>query len=99
MLKKAPRGLSSVSAHLSDKPDQFLFDLAAISSFNDRLHCFMFQFTFADSLADIENRLHIIRSVCEFLTNSEHMKRMFAGNGKLFMIRTQGKGRESERRG
>ena len=39
----------------------------------------MFQFKFADSLADIENRLHIIRSVCEFLTNSEHMKRMFAG--------------------
>jgi hypothetical protein len=64
-----------------DKPDQFLWDLAAISCFNDRLTCFMFQFRFADCLADIENRLHIIRSVCEFLTSSEQMKRMFAGWG------------------
>jgi hypothetical protein len=56
-------------------------DLASISSFDDRLTCFMFQFKFADNLADIENRLNIIRSVCEFLINSEQMKRMFAGEG------------------
>jgi hypothetical protein len=67
----------------TDKPDQFLWDLAAISCFNDRLTCFMFQFRFADCLADIENRLHIIRSVCEFLTSSEQMKRMFAGGGAM----------------
>jgi hypothetical protein len=67
----------------TDKPDQFLWDLAAISCFNDRLTCFMFQFRFADCLADIENRLHIIRSVCEFLTSSEQMKRMFAGWGAM----------------
>jgi hypothetical protein len=71
--------LETSFAVCADKPDQFLWDLAAISSFNDRLTCFMFQFRFADSLADIENRLNIIRSVCEFLTGSENMKRMFAG--------------------
>ena len=60
-----------------DIPEQFLLDLSGISNFDERLECFMFQSRFADSLNEIENRLHNIKHVCDVLLNSASMKQVF----------------------
>ena len=60
-----------------DIPEQFLLDLSGISNFNERLECFMFQSRFADSINEIENRLHNIKHVCDVLLNSTSMKQIF----------------------
>jgi len=77
--------LEKLKAHVAaapdtplDTPDQFLLDMAGVSHFNDRLTCFMFQTRFAESFADIENRLNNIRSIIDFLTTSEGMKQVIA---------------------
>ena len=61
-----------------DNPEQFLLDLSCISNFNERLECFMFQSKFADSLSEIENRLHNIKHVCDMLMSSVTMKQVFS---------------------
>ena len=61
-----------------DNPEQFLLDLSQISNFNERLECFMFQTRFADSLSEIENRLHNVKHVCDMLMSSMSMKQVFS---------------------
>ncbi len=57
-----------------DAPEQFLFDLARIGHFNERLECFMFQSKFYDNLESIEHRLNNISHVCDQMLNSHSMK-------------------------
>lgn len=61
-----------------DQPEQFLLDLSQISHFDFRLKCFMFQSTFRDNLADIEDRLNNVSHVCDQLLNSTSMKQVFS---------------------
>ena len=84
-VQATPDELESIRAHTKtnpekplDTPDQFLLDLAALSFFNERITCIMFQTKFSDAMAEIENRLNNIRSCCDFLTTSTSMKNMFA---------------------
>ncbi len=60
-----------------DKADHFLLDLAAIPCLDERLTCFMYLFSFADSCANIETNLVVLRTVCQFITTSEDMNRIF----------------------
>jgi hypothetical protein len=60
-----------------DKADQFLLDLAAIPCFDEWVTCFMYPFHFADSCANIETNLVVLRTVCQFITTSEDVKRIF----------------------
>ena len=84
-LQGTPEELKQLRSHVEtspdkplDYPDQFLLDLSALSHFNERLSCLMFQTRFSDSISEIENRLNNIRSCCDFLLTSHNMKNMFA---------------------
>ncbi|XP_040576965.1 uncharacterized protein capu [Lepeophtheirus salmonis] len=76
--------LSAITFHTQqseiplDVPEQFLFDLSQISSFNYRLECFMFQTKFVDSVADIENRLNNMKHVCDTIVHSNSMKQVLS---------------------
>jgi formin 2 len=59
-----------------DFPEQFLLELSGISNFNERLECFMFQTRFADSLNEIENKLHNVKHVCDMFVSSNSMKQV-----------------------
>ncbi|XP_017769907.1 PREDICTED: protein cappuccino isoform X2 [Nicrophorus vespilloides] len=61
-----------------DKPEQFLYDLAEISNFAERISCFMFITEFDESLAAIEVTLSNIKNTCKFLTTNESLKEVMA---------------------
>ena len=65
-----------------DKPEQFLYELAKIPNFAERIACFMFQSEFEDGISSIESKLNNLKSTCQvtisLLTN-------YWGNGiKIF---------------
>ncbi|XP_047002807.1 formin-2-like [Schistocerca americana] len=57
-----------------DKPEQFLYELAEIPNFAERIACFMFQSDFEDGMSSIESKLNNLKSTCQFLTTSESLK-------------------------
>ncbi len=59
-----------------DMADQFLLDLAAIPCLDEWDTCFMYPFRFVDSCANVETNLVILRTVCQFITTSEDVKRI-----------------------
>ena len=60
-----------------DMADQFLLDLAAIPCLEEWVTCLMYPFRFADSCANVETNLVVLRTVCQFITTSEDVKRIF----------------------
>jgi hypothetical protein len=74
--------LSMIREHVSnkpeaplDKPEQFLYELAEIPNFADRIACFMFQSEFDDGISSIESKLNNLKSTCQvtlsLLTHSQ----------------------------
>ncbi|ESO02023.1 hypothetical protein HELRODRAFT_65173, partial [Helobdella robusta] len=61
-----------------DRPEQFIYELSSIPCFADRCYCFIFQSTFVESLASIEQRLVNIRLVTECLMNSQEIQKIMA---------------------
>ncbi|XP_022247825.1 protein cappuccino-like [Limulus polyphemus] len=61
-----------------DKPEQFLYELAQIPVFADRVACIMFQATFVESIGSIENKLNNLKMTCTFLITSPRIKQVFA---------------------
>ncbi|XP_071455083.1 protein cappuccino-like [Hetaerina americana] len=61
-----------------DKPEQFLYELAEIPNFADRIACFMFQSDFEDGICTIDSKLNNMKLTCEFLMTSESLKRVLA---------------------
>jgi hypothetical protein len=64
--------LSMIREHVSskpevplDKPEQFLYELAEIPNFADRIACFMFQSEFDDGISSIESKLNNLKSTCQ----------------------------------
>lgn len=64
--------LQAIRAHVTncpdvplDKPEQFLYELAEIPNFAERIACFMFQSEFEDRINGIENKLNNIKSTSE----------------------------------
>jgi hypothetical protein len=62
-----------------DEADQFLWDLAAIPCLKERLECFKYPFKLGDICAIIETKLVALRSVCQLITTSQDVKRIFNG--------------------
>ena len=48
-----------------DKPEQFLYELAEIPNFAERIACFMFQSEFEDGISSIESKLNNLKSTCQ----------------------------------
>jgi len=64
-----------------DKPEQFLYELAKIPNFAERIACFMFQSEFEDGISSIESKLNSLKSTCQvtisLLTNCWGIDSMF----------------------
>ncbi|XP_076320749.1 uncharacterized protein LOC143230676 isoform X3 [Tachypleus tridentatus] len=61
-----------------DKPEQFLYELAQIPVYADRVACIMFQATFAESIGSIENKLNNLKMTCTLLITSPRIKQVFS---------------------
>ncbi|KAE8741150.1 hypothetical protein FOCC_FOCC013312 [Frankliniella occidentalis] len=77
--------LQAIRAHVSnspdiplDKPEQFLYELAEIPNFAERIACFMFQSEFEDRINSIESKLNNIKSTSEQLMESKSLKTVLA---------------------
>ncbi len=66
-----------VNSGAKKEADQFLLDLAAIPCLDEWDTCFMYPFRFVDSCANVETNLVVLRTVCQFITTSEDVKRIF----------------------
>lgn len=68
--------LEKTDAMTLDKPEQFLYDLAQIPEYADRVTCIMFQATFVENISGIENKLNNLKMICEFLMTRESVKQI-----------------------
>lgn len=48
---------------------RFLYDLAQIPEYADRVSCIMFQASFTETISSIENRLNNLKMTCEVIIN------------------------------
>ncbi|XP_054711140.1 formin-2-like [Uloborus diversus] len=60
-----------------DKPEQFLYDLAQIPEYADRVSCIMFTSAFTEAISLIENRLNNLKLTCEFLMTDADIQKVF----------------------
>ncbi|XP_045530377.1 uncharacterized protein LOC123718052 isoform X1 [Pieris brassicae] len=84
-LRATNEELEMIKEHLSnkpeiplDKPEAFLHDLSGIPNFAERISCFMFQAEFEDAVNTTMHKLDNLKHTCEFLTNNESLKQLFA---------------------
>ncbi|XP_056432661.1 formin-2 [Gadus chalcogrammus] len=54
-----------------DKPEQFLFQLAQIPNFHERVFCILFQSSFTECISSIVRKLDIMQRVCKTLRTGE----------------------------
>ncbi|XP_060686787.1 formin-2 [Hemiscyllium ocellatum] len=59
-----------------DKPEQFLYELAQIENFSERVFCILFQSTFLESIAAINRKLEIMDNLCKTLQTSASVKQV-----------------------
>ncbi|KAG8189077.1 hypothetical protein JTE90_028626 [Oedothorax gibbosus] len=76
--------LQSIKTHLElkndiplDKPEQFLYDLAQIPEYADRVSCIMFHAAFTETISSIENRLNNLKMTAEFLMTDADIQKVF----------------------
>lgn len=61
-----------------DGPEEFLLKLSNISCAGERISCIIFQAEFDEACSAIERKMDTVRSLCKFLNENEHLKRMFS---------------------
>ncbi|CAG5108787.1 Similar to capu: Protein cappuccino (Drosophila melanogaster) [Cotesia congregata] len=61
-----------------DRPEMFLKQLSTIKNFNERIACLMFQSEFHDAISSVSTKLTNLRSTCDYLRNSQSLKRVMA---------------------
>ncbi|GCB62700.1 hypothetical protein scyTo_0009570, partial [Scyliorhinus torazame] len=59
-----------------DKPEQFLYELAQIVNFSERVFCILFQSTFLENIAAINRKLEIMDKLCKTLQTSDSVKQV-----------------------
>ena len=59
-----------------DKPDQFLWDLAQIPHFQERISCFVFQTTFPDKLGEVAKKLDNLKMTIDALMKNSEIKKI-----------------------
>ncbi|XP_044578585.1 protein diaphanous homolog 1-like isoform X1 [Cotesia glomerata] len=59
-----------------DRPEMFLKQLSTIKNFNERIACLMFQSEFHDAISSVSTKLTNLRSTCDYLRNSQSLKRV-----------------------
>ncbi|CAL8259167.1 unnamed protein product [Arctogadus glacialis] len=59
-----------------DKPEQFLFQLAQIPNFHERVFCILFQSSFTECISSIVRKLDIMQRVCKTLRTGEEVMKV-----------------------
>ncbi|XP_069792227.1 formin-2-like [Narcine bancroftii] len=61
-----------------DKPEQFLYELAQIVNFSERVFCILFQSTFLENIASINRKLELMDKLCKTLQTSASIKQVLS---------------------
>lgn len=61
-----------------DQPEFFLKRLSGINHFSERIACLMLQSEFQDAISSVSYKLNNVRTTCDFLINSEPLKKVMA---------------------
>lgn len=77
--------ISAIKSHLEQqtdvalgKPEQFLYDLSRIASFEDRVACIMFEIQFQELIMGIETKLSNFKATCDALMNRPSIADVFS---------------------
>ncbi|XP_046738030.1 formin-2-like isoform X2 [Diprion similis] len=84
-VRPSPKELEDITAHEEahpeiplDRPEKFLKQLSSIPHFAERIACLMFQSEFQDAISSLSSKLTNLRSICEYLRNSNSLKKVMA---------------------
>lgn len=61
-----------------DRPEMFLKRLSGINNFPERIHCLIFQTRFQDGISFVSSKLTNLRTICDYLRNSNSLKKVMA---------------------
>ncbi|KAI4500520.1 hypothetical protein M0802_004482 [Mischocyttarus mexicanus] len=61
-----------------DRPELFLKRLAGIDHFSERMACLVFQSEFQDAISSVSSKLTNLKTICEYLNNSNSLKKVMA---------------------
>ncbi|XP_041063441.1 formin-2 [Carcharodon carcharias] len=75
-IEKQMQKSSKDNAKPLDKPEQFLYELAQIVNFSERVFCILFQSTFLENIAAINRKLEIMDTLCKTLQTSASVKQV-----------------------
>lgn len=77
--------VAAIKAHVDSKseiplgkPEQFLYDLSRIASFEDRIACIMFEIQFQEAAAQIETKLNNFKMTCDALMTWDSIAQVFS---------------------
>ncbi|XP_011879062.1 PREDICTED: formin-2-like [Vollenhovia emeryi] len=84
-IKPTQKEIEEIAAHEAtypdiplDQPELFLKRLSGIKHFSDRVTCLMLQSEFQDAISSVSYKLNNVRTTCDFLLNSESLKKVIA---------------------
>lgn len=75
MIKEAISGNESPPL---DAPEHFLLKISEISSSAERISCIVFQDEFEEQCIMVSRKVHVVKSLCEFLLENERLKEVFS---------------------
>ena len=85
MQKPTQKEIEEIAAHEAifpdiplDQPELFLKRLSGIKHFSERIACLMLQSEFQDAISSVSYKLNNVRTTCDFLINSEPLKKVIA---------------------
>lgn len=61
-----------------DRPEIFLKRLAGIDHFSERMACLVFQSEFQDAISSVSSKLTNLKTICDYLNNSNSLKKVMA---------------------
>ncbi|XP_043488934.1 formin-2-like [Polistes fuscatus] len=61
-----------------DRPELFLKRLAGIDHFSERMACLVFQSEFQDAISSVSSKLTNLKTICDYLNNSNSLKKVMA---------------------
>ncbi|XP_070509313.1 protein cappuccino-like isoform X2 [Chironomus tepperi] len=78
MIKEAKASHNGSELPPLDAPENFLLKISEISSSAERISCIVFQDEFEEQCIMVSRKVHVVKSLCEFLLENEHLKEVFS---------------------
>lgn len=78
MIKEAIASDNSEVSPPLDAPEHFLLKISEISSSAERISCIVFQDEFEEQCIMVSRKVHIVKSLCEFILENERLKEVFS---------------------